>query len=136
MNARRFEKGLPSTEMYLGLHFGEVFYGNIGSKERLDFTVVGPAVNEVSRIAAMCRSVDQPILLRRRLRNPAPSNVARSRPWDASLCAASAGRRNCSRSISREPFDRLTPSTERVIRNKPLKAGVLPSIEEIAHEFG
>jgi adenylate cyclase len=54
---------LPSTEMYLGLHFGEVFYGNIGSKERLDFTVVGPAVNEVSRIAAMCRSVDQPILL-------------------------------------------------------------------------
>ena len=62
-NARRFEKGLPTTEMYLGLHLGEVFYGNIGSKERLDFTVVGPAVNEVSRIAAMCRSVDQPILV-------------------------------------------------------------------------
>jgi adenylate cyclase len=48
--------------MYLGLHVGEVFYGNIGSKERLDFTVVGPAVNEVSRIAAMCRSADQPVL--------------------------------------------------------------------------
>jgi adenylate cyclase len=63
LNARRFEKGMPATEMYLGLHIGEVFYGNIGSKERLDFTVVGPAVNEVSRIAAMCRSVDQPILL-------------------------------------------------------------------------
>jgi adenylate cyclase len=63
LNERRFGKGLPATEMYLGLHIGEVFYGNIGSKERLDFTVVGPAVNEVSRIAAMCRSVDQPILL-------------------------------------------------------------------------
>jgi adenylate cyclase len=63
LNARRFEKGLPATEMYLGLHIGEVFYGNIGSKDRLDFTVVGPAVNEVSRIAAMCRSVDQPVLL-------------------------------------------------------------------------
>ena len=63
LNARRFEKGLPATEMYLGLHLGEVFYGNIGSKDRLDFTVVGPAVNEVSRIAAMCRSVDQPILI-------------------------------------------------------------------------
>src|SRR6204780_4887346 len=63
LNARRFEMGLPHTEMYLGLHLGEGFYGNIGSKERLDFTVVGPAVNEVSRIAAMCRSVDQPILL-------------------------------------------------------------------------
>jgi adenylate cyclase len=63
LNARRFEKSLPATDMYLGLHLGEVFYGNIGSKERLDFTVVGPAVNEVSRIAAMCRSVDQPILI-------------------------------------------------------------------------
>jgi len=63
LNARRIEKGLPATDMYLGLHIGEVFYGNIGSKERLDFTVVGPAVNEVSRIAAMCRSVDQPILI-------------------------------------------------------------------------
>jgi adenylate cyclase len=62
LNARRLEMGLPATEMYLGLHLGEVFYGNIGSKDRLDFTVVGPAVNEVSRIAAMCRSVDQPIL--------------------------------------------------------------------------
>jgi adenylate cyclase len=49
--------------MYLGLHIGEVFYGNIGSEDRLDFTVVGPAVNEVSRIAAMCRSVDQPLLV-------------------------------------------------------------------------
>jgi adenylate cyclase len=49
--------------MYLGLHIGEVFYGNIGSRERLDFTVVGPAVNEVSRIANMCRAVDQPMLV-------------------------------------------------------------------------
>jgi len=40
-----------------------VFYGNIGSRERLDFTVVGPAVNEVSRIANMCRSLDQPMLV-------------------------------------------------------------------------
>jgi adenylate cyclase len=63
LNARRLKDGVPATEMYLGLHIGEVFYGNIGSKERLDFTVVGPAVNEVSRIAAMCRSVDQPVLL-------------------------------------------------------------------------
>ena len=48
--------------MYLGLHIGKVFYGNVGSRERLDFTVVGPAVNEATRIAEMCRSLDQPIL--------------------------------------------------------------------------
>lgn len=63
LNERRAAGGLPVTEMYLGLHVGEVFYGNIGSTERLDFTVVGPAVNEVSRIAAMCRSVEQPMLV-------------------------------------------------------------------------
>ena len=63
MNKHREAEGKPVTEMYLGLHVGEVFYGNVGSRERLDFTVIGPAVNEVSRIAAMCRSVDQPVLM-------------------------------------------------------------------------
>jgi adenylate cyclase len=63
LNKRRSADNKPVTDMYLGLHVGEVFYGNVGSRERLDFTVLGPAVNEASRIAAMCRSVDQPILL-------------------------------------------------------------------------
>jgi adenylate cyclase len=63
VNLRRAVDHLPTTDMYLGLHVGEVFYGNIGSKDRLDFTVVGPAVNEVSRIAGLCRSVDQPLLI-------------------------------------------------------------------------
>ncbi|MGH7871612.1 MAG: adenylate/guanylate cyclase domain-containing protein [Candidatus Binatia bacterium] len=63
VSMQRAQANLPMTDMYLGLHIGEVFYGNIGSEDRLDFTVVGPAVNEVSRIASMCRSVDQPLLL-------------------------------------------------------------------------
>ena len=63
LNRRRATEGAPTTHMYLGLHVGEVFFGNVGSESRLDFTVVGPAVNEVSRIAAMCRAVDQPMLV-------------------------------------------------------------------------
>jgi len=63
VNRARAGADLPTTDMYLALHIGEVFYGNIGSEDRLDFTVIGPAVNEVSRIAAMCRSVDQPLLV-------------------------------------------------------------------------
>jgi adenylate cyclase len=63
LNERRDGEGRPTTAVYLGLHIGEVFYGNIGSADRLDFTVVGPAVNEVSRIAAMCRSVDREVVL-------------------------------------------------------------------------
>jgi adenylate cyclase len=63
LNQRRAHDSLPTTDVYVGLHIGEVFYGNIGSDERLDFTVVGPAVNEVARIAAMCRSVERNVLL-------------------------------------------------------------------------
>ncbi|HEY8380923.1 MAG TPA: adenylate/guanylate cyclase domain-containing protein [Microvirga sp.] len=63
LNEDRQARDLPTTKAYLGLHIGEVFYGNIGSRDRLDFTVVGPAVNEVSRIAAMCRSIEQDVLL-------------------------------------------------------------------------
>lgn len=57
------EQGLPVTTPYIGLHLGEVFYGNVGSQDRLDFTVVGPAVNEASRIAAMCRSAERDVLI-------------------------------------------------------------------------
>jgi adenylate cyclase len=62
LNARRSAAGRPVTTAYVGLHIGQVFYGNIGSEDRLDFTVVGPAVNEVSRIASMCNSVDREFL--------------------------------------------------------------------------
>lgn len=63
LNERRTSENRPTTSAYVGLHVGEVFYGNIGSEERLDFTVVGPAVNEVSRIASMCRSVERELLV-------------------------------------------------------------------------
>jgi adenylate cyclase len=63
LNGRRAAEGRPTTSAYLGLHVGDVFYGNIGSEDRLDFTVVGPAVNEVSRIASMCSSVDREMLV-------------------------------------------------------------------------
>lgn len=63
LNPQRAAAGQPVTEIYAGLHIGEVFFGNIGSAHRLDFTVVGPAVNETSRIAEMCRSADQSLLV-------------------------------------------------------------------------
>jgi adenylate cyclase len=63
VNARRASENRPVTTAYVGLHVGEVFYGNIGSEDRLDFTVVGPAVNEVSRIASMCRSIEREFLV-------------------------------------------------------------------------
>jgi len=52
-----------ATDVHVALHVGEVLYGNIGSPDRLDFTVVGPAVNEVSRIEALCRSLEQRVIV-------------------------------------------------------------------------
>jgi adenylate cyclase len=62
LGERRSAEGMAVASIYLGLHIGDVFYGNIGSNDRLDFTVVGQAVNEVSRIASMCRSAGRDVL--------------------------------------------------------------------------
>jgi len=47
----------------LALHLGEVQYGNIGAVDRLDFTVIGPAVNEVARIEALCEPLGCQVLV-------------------------------------------------------------------------
>jgi adenylate cyclase len=84
LNERRGGEGRATTAVYLGLHIGEVFYGNVGSVDRLDFTVVGPAVNEASRIASMCRSVDRPVLI--------SSAFAKALPVEKRARLASVGR--------------------------------------------
>ena len=61
-NHKRDVLGLPIGDPTPALHLGDVLYGNVGASDRLDFTVVGPAVNEVSRIEAMSRQVDRDIL--------------------------------------------------------------------------
>jgi adenylate cyclase len=47
----------------IALHEGEVFFGNIGAPERLDFTVIGPAVNEASRVEALQKKLGRSILI-------------------------------------------------------------------------
>lgn len=49
----------------IALHLGEVFFGNIGAARRLDFTVIGPAVNEASRVEGMCKPLGRSLLLTR-----------------------------------------------------------------------
>jgi adenylate cyclase len=47
----------------VALHYGTVSYGNIGSGERLDFTVIGPDVNLTSRIERFCRELDRALIM-------------------------------------------------------------------------
>jgi adenylate cyclase len=48
----------PALKMVIALHYGTVIYGNIGAADRLDFTVIGPAVNLLSRIETVAKSLN------------------------------------------------------------------------------
>lgn len=63
LNERRTAAELPVTDTHIALHVGELLYGNVGSPRRLDFTVLGPAVNETARIEALCGSLEQTVIV-------------------------------------------------------------------------
>jgi len=63
INDRRGAEDMVLTKFSLALHLGDVMYGNIGSEDRLDFTVIGPAVNMASRIQAMCRPLELDLII-------------------------------------------------------------------------
>jgi adenylate cyclase len=62
-NRNRTAGGLPAIAYGLALHVGEVLYGNIGGESRLDFTVIGPAVNLTARIESLCGELKRELLL-------------------------------------------------------------------------
>ena len=58
--------GEAPTEIGVALHSGAVMYGNVGGRDRLDFTVISSAVNEASRLESMCKSLRTPLALSQR----------------------------------------------------------------------
>jgi adenylate cyclase len=63
MNRTREKAGQAPLHFGIALHRGEVMYGNVGAADRLDFTVIGPAVNLVTRMEALARTLDPPLVL-------------------------------------------------------------------------
>jgi adenylate cyclase len=63
LNLMRVTAGEPAVRFGLALHVGEVMFGNIGASARLDFTVIGPAVNHAARLERLCAELDRPIIL-------------------------------------------------------------------------
>jgi adenylate cyclase len=65
------EQGLAATQerfprapvrIGVALHYGDLLYGNIGARERLDFTAIGAVVNEVCRVEGLCKELGVPLL--------------------------------------------------------------------------
>ncbi|MEM7193898.1 MAG: adenylate/guanylate cyclase domain-containing protein [Pseudomonadota bacterium] len=63
MNRERVQKNLEPVGYGIGLHVGTVMFGNIGTRTRLNFTVVGSAANVAARITDKCRDLKKPMVV-------------------------------------------------------------------------
>jgi adenylate cyclase len=75
VNQARGAMGLPRLDFGAALHVGRVIYGNIGGAGRLDFTVIGPAVNLVSRVEGLCKELEHSILATAAFAEHLPSDL-------------------------------------------------------------
>lgn len=62
INAERRERGQQEIDFGIAMHIGDVMYGNVGTDKRLDFTVIGPAVNQVTRLEGLCKRLNQSVI--------------------------------------------------------------------------
>jgi adenylate cyclase len=74
-NESRQQKGLPRIGIGIALHLGDVMYGNVGSPDRLDFSVIGPAVNRAARIEDACARLGRDILVSAEFAALAPGDL-------------------------------------------------------------
>ena len=65
VNHRRKGQTQPTLGFGVGLHYGEVIYGNVGAPDRLDFTVMGAAVNQTARLEGLTKTLHQRLLMSR-----------------------------------------------------------------------
>jgi adenylate cyclase len=74
-NTERSRAGKPVIGYGIALHLGEVYYGNIGAPGRLDFTVIGPAVNQASRLEKLSAELGRTIVTSARFAAAAPQHL-------------------------------------------------------------
>jgi adenylate cyclase len=76
LNEARAAEGKPPLDAGIGINAGQVSYGNIGSPGRLDFTVLGSAVNVASRIEGLTKSLGHRVLATGSVASYAPDMFA------------------------------------------------------------
>ena len=62
-NTAREKQGLPLIQHRIGIHFGDCVVGNMGNSKRMEFAVIGDAVNVASRICEACKEVKSDVLV-------------------------------------------------------------------------
>lgn len=77
LRTTRAAAGKITADISIALHRGELLYGNVGSEDRLDFTVIGPAVNEASRIESLCRGQQRRLIISSAFAETAPDQADR-----------------------------------------------------------
>lgn len=75
LNQRRARRGEQPLGFGIALHLGDVMYGNVGAPGRLDFTVIGPTVNEVARLETMCKTLARPLVISAKLAAVSPEKL-------------------------------------------------------------
>lgn len=73
-NAERAGHAMPQLSFGQALHVGDVMFGNIGTPERLSFSVIGPSVNQVARLEALTKEVGRPIVASRAFVDSCPGD--------------------------------------------------------------
>ena len=63
LNMKRAKQNLPTLSQGIGIHRGNVIIGNVGTEEKLEYTVIGDTVNIASRIESQCRQLEEKILI-------------------------------------------------------------------------
>jgi adenylate cyclase len=84
--------GHPPFVVDIALHRGDVTYGNVGTVDRLDFTVIGPTVNEVSRLEGLCKELDRQLLVSESFARSAPGLLPRLRSRGSQSQRGGSGR--------------------------------------------
>ena len=83
LNIDREQRGLAKIRHGIGIHFGPVIAGNIGTEARLEYTVIGDTVNVASRIQDACKSAGETLLISEAVKRRVFFGGAMNGPWGA-----------------------------------------------------
>ena len=77
INNKLKRKKLPTIKNGIGIHFGEVISGNIGSPDRLEYTVIGDTVNTAARLESATKDLNTPVLISKVVYDRLPAAIKR-----------------------------------------------------------